>query len=113
MSIPSNRLPWHVELGGHQPGRTDVAQAIHNFSMLVSQIRWNGAIKSLRDHSYITQAHFYDFWTPSPIPLCKHDFSTESKQKLAFSDPPPTLCVQIDFMRTFEANNKCNNINHV
>ena len=35
-------------------------------------------------------------------------------------DPPPswphlpeTLCVQMDFMQTFEANAKCNNINHV
>ena len=29
---------------------------------------------------------------------------------------PPTshpLCVQIDFMRTFETTTKCNNINHV
>ena len=26
---------------------------------------------------------------------------------------PPTLCVQMDFTRTFQANAKCNNINHV
>ena len=25
----------------------------------------------------------------------------------------PTLCVQMDFMRTFQTNSKCNNINHV
>ena len=25
----------------------------------------------------------------------------------------PTLCVEMDFTRTFEANAKCNNINHV
>ena len=31
---------------------------------------------------------------------------------LGFYDPP-TLCVQMDFTRTFEANNKCNNINYV
>jgi hypothetical protein len=27
--------------------------------------------------------------------------------------PPPPLCVQMDFTRTFQANTKCNNINHV
>ena len=27
--------------------------------------------------------------------------------------PPPPLCVQMDFTRTFEANTKCNNINYV
>ena len=44
-------------------------------------------IVCLRDHSYITSSHFWDFWTPSP-PLRQHVFSTKNKQKLAFSDPP-------------------------
>ena len=31
-----------------------------------------------------------------------------------YSPPvPPALCVQMDFTWTFEANAKCNNINHV
>ena len=30
-----------------------------------------------------------------------------------WSPPPPALCVQIDFTRTFETNPKCTNINHV
>ena len=37
------------------------------------------------------------------------------KRVLGIFDPPPSppLCVQMDFMRTFEANTKCNNINYV
>ena len=35
---------------------------------------------------------FLGFFDPSP-PLCNHAFTTENNQKLAFSDPPPTLHV--------------------
>ena len=45
----------------------------------------------LRDHSYITSSHFWDFWTFPP--QRQHVFSTKNKQKLAFSDPPPPLQV--------------------
>ena len=37
---------------------------------------------------HILRKHILDFLDPPPL-LRKHVFSTENKQKLAFSDPPP------------------------
>ena len=48
--------------------------------------RENPSSSSLKEHSYITQAHLQ-----APLPLHKHAFRTGSKQKLTFSYPPFSL----------------------
>ena len=44
---------------------------------------------------------------------CYRDHSLRCRQIFTIFDPYPPLCVQMDFMRTFQTNAKCNNINHV
>ena len=41
------------------------------------------------------------------------DQLTFFQTRLGADYAPPPLCVQMDFTRTFEANTKCNNMNHV
>ena len=46
--------------------------------------------EQIRDHSYITSSHFWDFWTPLSPYVSMFLVCTKNKQKLAFSDLPPT-----------------------
>ena len=70
-----------------------------------SFVPWNGRISKWDSWFWITVL-------PTLYYLCAGDVGTGGRPQGRLY-PPPSQCVQMEFMRTFQTTTKCNNMNHV